>query len=117
MAIGAIPLIPLHPTQLNPDARFQRFGLNDSQLQGKPLVDLVTPETPPSPQPRTVTRSATRPTQPQEPPISKQGPGGNEPKASVSVAQEGPPSYTGKVGNPSGTGTLPKPGSYLNLKA
>ena len=39
MAIGTTPIIPLYRVQPDPNARFQRFGVNDSQLFGKPLVE------------------------------------------------------------------------------
>lgn len=38
MGIGQSPLIPLYRVQADPAARFQRFGANDSQLLGKPLL-------------------------------------------------------------------------------
>lgn len=38
MAIGMSSLIPLYRVQPDPEARFQRFGVNDSQLFGKALV-------------------------------------------------------------------------------
>ena len=41
MAIGMTPLTPLHSVLTDPEARFQRFGSNGSQLYGKPLVDLA----------------------------------------------------------------------------
>jgi len=43
MAIGQVPLIPLYRVQPDPDARLQHFGPNNSQLFGKPLLDLPTP--------------------------------------------------------------------------
>ena len=38
MAIGMTPLIPLDRVVPVPDARLQRFGVNNSLLFGKPLV-------------------------------------------------------------------------------
>jgi hypothetical protein len=38
MAIGFSPIIPLDRVVPDPDARFQRFGVNDTQLFGKPLL-------------------------------------------------------------------------------
>lgn len=40
MGIGFSPLIPLYRVQPNPDERFQRFGVNGSQLYGKPILQL-----------------------------------------------------------------------------
>lgn len=37
MTIAGNPLIPLYQVQADPNARFQRFGRNDSQLFGKPI--------------------------------------------------------------------------------
>lgn len=37
MPISPTPIIPLYRVQASPEARFQRFGVNDSQLFGKPL--------------------------------------------------------------------------------
>lgn len=37
MNLAGSPLIPLYQVQADPDARFQRFGRNDSQLFGKPI--------------------------------------------------------------------------------
>lgn len=40
MGIGQSPLIPLYRLQPDPEARLQRFGVQDAQLFGKPLVNL-----------------------------------------------------------------------------
>lgn len=120
MAIGAIPLIPLHRVLPSPDARLQRFGLNDSQLFGKPLVTLTVPEARPSQLQRKVPHTVVEPIQSQGTPISQQGLGVDKLQLAVSAAPEGVTRYTGQAGNPSGTGgtgTTPKPGTYLNLKA
>lgn len=49
MAIGTTPLIPLNRVLADPEARFLRFGVNDSQLFGKPLVSFPTQPRPPEP--------------------------------------------------------------------
>ncbi len=38
MAIGMTPLIPLDRVIADPAARFERFGVNNNQLFGKPMV-------------------------------------------------------------------------------
>ena len=38
MAIGMTPLIPLDRVIADPAARFERFGINNNQLFGKPMV-------------------------------------------------------------------------------
>ena len=38
MAIGFAPIIPLDRVVPDPNVRFQRFGVNDTQLFGKPLL-------------------------------------------------------------------------------
>lgn len=42
--LAAQPLFPLYPVQRSPEARFERFGQNDSQLFGKPLLQLASKE-------------------------------------------------------------------------
>jgi hypothetical protein len=60
MPIGALPTIPLYRVQPNPDARFQRFGLNDSQLYGKPMAEFSAPAL----RPAQVERTPARPEEP-----------------------------------------------------
>ena len=115
MAIGTTPIIPLNRIQANPDARFLRFGLNDSQLFGKPLVSL--PNRPPPPEPQ-------KPTQRPEP-IRKEpkdtreaAPGiGNDlgkSPATLDLAA----TYSGRAGPvPVPPPSLPKPGSFLDVTA
>ncbi len=38
MALGMTPLIPLNRVVPDPNARFERFGQNDAQLFGKPMI-------------------------------------------------------------------------------
>jgi len=38
MAIGMTPLIPLDRVIADPAARFERFGVNNDQLFGKPML-------------------------------------------------------------------------------
>lgn len=38
MGIGETPLIPLYRVQTDPEARFQRFGVNNGQLFGKSML-------------------------------------------------------------------------------
>lgn len=117
MAIGAMPLTPLYPVQANPDARFQRFGLNDSKLEGKPLLDLTPSEVRPAPPQRTVARPAVQHRSTMETPAAKSEPAMAEPRAADSAAQDWATGYSVKAGSISETGTGAKPGSYVNLKA
>jgi len=41
MAIGFPPIIPLDRVVPDPNARFQRFGIGDTQLFGRPLLTTV----------------------------------------------------------------------------
>lgn len=53
MAVGMAALIPLYRVQPDPNARFQRFGVNDTQLFGKPMIDIGNQATAaPAPPPR-----------------------------------------------------------------
>jgi hypothetical protein len=38
MAIGMTPLVPLYRVMPDPNARYDRFGIDNNQLFGKPLV-------------------------------------------------------------------------------
>ncbi len=106
MAIGASPIIPLHRVLADPEARFQRFGLNDSQLFGKPLVNLA------SPSKRTVAQEA-RP----EETLKKTRGLEAEPSAQGALAPELAPTYSGQAETQTGLASVPKAGSYVNLKA
>ena len=106
MAIGTVPLIPLHRVQSDPNSRFQRFGVDDSQLFGKPLVDFAS-----QPQ-RAVSRTERVPSE-----ELQQGKGQAETELPKSGALELGSTYSGKVENRPGTVAAPKPGSYVNLKA
>ena len=106
MAIGTTPIIPLNRFVPSPDARFQRFGVNDTQLFGKPVVDLAAPKVR-TPQPPTSLPHATA--QAHEAAGSKGG-AGAEPSTSAL-------GYSAKAGNQPGTGAAPKVGTLLNTKA
>lgn len=67
MAVGAVPLIPLYRVQPTPDARLQRFGVNDSQLFGKPLVNVAAPESQPIQAPRVESKARLNALSSQEP--------------------------------------------------
>ena len=114
MAIGTASIIPLNRIAADPSARFQRFGQNDSQLFGKSL-DLA-PQT-------QVTQMARLSSQPQETQASDQvTPAGHVPLAGQSgLTASVPPStawtYAGRSISAAGSGSTPKPGSYLNVKA
>ena len=114
MAIGATPLLPLYRVQPDPNARFQRFGLNDSQLHGKPMVETVTAS--PSSEPkRAVARTTSAKVKVQETPEVKQGVGAEKAKTALSTTPELAPNYSGRTGT--AAGTTPEPGSKLNVKA
>jgi|GEM_PF-519351 len=116
MAIGTAPLIPLHPVLANPEARFQRFGLNDAQLFGKPLVNLKTASRSAQAE-RTTLRKEAETVQPKGAIEGKTVLGAEAARKAASVSPELTPTYTGKAENLQGTATVPKPGSILNLKA
>lgn len=63
MPIGPAPLIPLHRVIPDPEARFQRFGVNDSQLIGKPILSLPAPAKAEEDPKRTRTPEEARPTE------------------------------------------------------
>jgi hypothetical protein len=104
MAIGAIPTIPLYRVQSNPDARFQRFGLNDSQLFGKPMADFTVPAVRPAQVPRTQPR-------PEEAPVRSQPIVTAKPQESPATAV----SYSSR--STSQPGTTAVPGAFVDTKA
>lgn len=117
MAVGMTPLIPLYRVQSDPDARFQRFGMNESQLIGKPMVNLG-PESLPSQPQRTALRTATTHTQPQEEVLEgNRGVRAGRTQPFGSAVAESASGYSRWAGNPLGTWTSTKLGSYLELKA
>jgi len=114
MAIGTTPIIPLYRVQPDPNARFQRFGVNDSQLFGKPLVETAPAAR--AAQPRPVVATATK-AQAQEVPgathAAAEALQGLGKQQTVSPALNTSAAYTGTGGKP----TESKPGSSLNLMA
>jgi hypothetical protein len=86
MAIATAPISPLYRVQTDPAARFQRFGANDSQLFGKPL--LKAPEGRPSQTQATTVRAATEKNQPQGTAEVKQGLAQNQPQPIVPTVQK-----------------------------
>lgn len=106
MAIGAVPLIPMYRVQTNPDARFQRFGLNDSQLYGKPMISFTAPEARPA---HPVVA------QPQAKELAVRSQQGVATKP-VEVP-EWATGYTGWSGAPSAADATAKPGALLDVKA
>lgn len=116
MAVGMTPIIPLYRVQPDPDARFQRFGVNDSQFVGKPMVTFATEARLSQPQ-QTVTRTPTPAAQQQETLEGNRGAGVEQSRALGSTAPEPTYGYSGRSGTSLGTGASPKPGSYLELKA
>ncbi len=114
MALSSMPIIPMNRIQPDPEARFQRFGANNGQLYGKPMVDLVAPKAQASPtQPAVISRTATEQTAVQSAPEDRRGAGVGQGPVPVKVS----PGYSGEAGNPAGAGIVPQPGSYLNTKA
>jgi hypothetical protein len=115
MPVGMAPLIPLNRLQPDSNARFQRFGQNDSQLFGKPL-DLV-PQPQVSQLQKVTPRKPALPVEPQAGPKSERRLAVDEPRPSPFAPSELAPAYLGRAGSPSGTGPTPKLGSNLDLKA
>lgn len=109
MTIGATPLIPLYRVQPIPDARLQRFGVNNTQLFGKPLVEFTTAET------RSSKPAVTRqtPTPLQEALDRNQTSALEPPTLGPAVA----PATTGVSSNLLGSGGATKPGALVDLKA
>jgi hypothetical protein len=115
MAIGFTPIIPMNPVQPNPDARFQRFGTNESHLFGKPLLaDFVAPKAPNSPvQLPTVTSPPATQAPVHQPAVGNPWLG----DSTVAKASMSSPGYSGQVGNRSGVQMTPQLGSKLDIKA
>jgi len=97
MTIGMTPLTPLHPVLTDPEARFQRFGSNGSQLYGKPLVNVAP-----------ATRAAAQPDEA----LSKAERTGTELQKAVPEANPAVPS-----GFKSPSAPVSKAGTYLDLQA
>ena len=111
MTVGLVPLIPLYRVQANPEARFQRFGINDSQLFGKPMVQVTAQEHQPAQPPRVDHRSASS-LQSQDQ-IETRAMTGQEQSRSI---QEAYP-YTQGAGAKPTSARSPKVGSQLDVKA
>lgn len=99
MAIGMTPLIPLDRVIADPAARFERFGVNNGQLFGKPMV--------------TLGGLSTLPVAPRAIPAT--------PKAEAAPAPASPtadqqPVLAKWAGNP-GTGAPATPGALVDMKA
>ncbi|GLH73032.1 hypothetical protein GETHLI_15340 [Geothrix limicola] len=110
MAIGATPLIPLYRVQPIPDARLQRFGVNNAQLFGKPMVEFTAAEAQPS-QPAPARPAASRLQDLQD---RNQNPA-LEPRAFLPDATA--PATAPRSSNPAGLGTASGPGALVDLKA
>ena len=92
MAIGFPPLIPLDRVIPDPNARFERFGEDNTELFGKPLLTSV-----PNYQPSQPAWEATTPDfQPQRAPALA-------------------PDYSMQAGNLAGRGSSPASGTLLDL--
>lgn len=112
MSVGMSPIIPLYRVQTDPNARFQRFGVNDSQLFGKPLLSV--PQAPVTPQEHPVVRKAVVPQQnPEDNAAFKP----EQPLAGALNATASVLGYSVRQETVTQVGTAPKPGSYVNLKA
>jgi hypothetical protein len=112
MALGMTPIIPLNQVLPNPEARFQRFGLNDSKLVGTPVVQLASSRASAAPELPAVRRAST--------PLS--GPAdeiGNPSAAETRAVDAGPSRTAGYtvLGTLQVGGSTPGPGMHLNLKA
>jgi hypothetical protein len=110
MAIGTTPIIPLYRVQPDPNARFERFGLNDSQLFGKPLLETAFQSQPTQSQ-LAAARRATTKVQAQETSAGLREFGQSQ--STVQTASNLSSGYSGRGEHLSET----KPGSSLNLLA
>lgn len=113
MAVGAVPLIPLYRVQPTPDARLQRFGVNDSQLFGKPLMNVAAPESQSIQAQRL--ESKARPKA-----LSSQEPMEGWPQAwldSRTTPPEPSPTYQAASASKSIQNPSSKPGTHLDVKA
>lgn len=97
-------LIPLHRVLTDANDRFQRFGANDSQLYGKPLLNFAS---------QLPARTVRTQAQPQEEPEGL-GMLGAEPSRAGATAV---PAFPAQSEKQLGAGSVPKPGSYLDVKA
>ena len=110
MSVGLSPILPMNQVQPNPEARFQRFGKNDSQLYGSPMVDLTAPK---AQAPKTVLpHTATAQVAGQQ---SLSGNGVPE-TAKMAVSSEPSPTYSARAGSVS-SGRGPQPSSHLDTQA
>jgi len=107
MAIGMTPISPLYRIQPDPNVRFQRFGVNDSQLFGKPLVETGS-QPRPVPTPLELARAAAKPQA-----ATAAAPKQHQPEPAVLAAANQPAGYSAQGGK----ATEAKPGSSLNLTA
>lgn len=103
MSIGMTPLTPLHRVLADPEARFQRFGSNDSQLFGKALVNLA----------QTVSTDVKSTGV-----LSNKGRfAAGQVRTEAATAPEPTPVFLNAVENQTAAASVSKPGTYLDLKA
>ena len=112
MTVGAVPSIPLYRVQPNPEARFQRFGINDSQLFGKPMVRAAAPESRPLQPPRGSPRIVASPLHTQD--LEDRPKAGLDPQTTNLEASL---TYTPGPGTKSASAVSPRIGSQLDVKA
>jgi len=111
MAIGMTPLIPLDRLVPVPDARLQRFGVNNSELFGKPMVTFGGPSLLANP-PGGILAAPQADAAPQAP--DRQASPGADQAAAPALA----PDYSKWTGTGSWTGAAaPAAGSMVDLKA
>jgi hypothetical protein len=113
MAISSAPLIPLYRVQPLPDARLQRFGVNDSQLFGKPMIQIAAPESKPVQSPRVAPHAASSNSGMQDNLDGWQMTGVDSRNAAPEPTQTSLPKATSTAT----TSPAPKPGSHLDVKA
>ncbi len=107
MAIASTPLIPLNQVQADPQARFQRFGVNDARLFGKPIN--FAPEAAPRPQrPRIADRA-----QPKRADETAAGPA----RSALQAIRERPKDFQVPADKPPRAGSAPWIGSNLDVIA
>ena len=116
MAISMAPLIPLNRVVPSPDARFQRFGVNGTQLFGKPMVQLGTEATGDKAH-RTVLPAAPARTALQAGTETQDTRKAGQPAAQAQDLPATASAHSGWAVNRTGPAAASAPGSLVDLKA
>jgi len=113
MTVGAVPLFPLYRVQPTPEARLQRFGVNDSQLFGKAMLRVTVPESQPAQAPQVGTRARANAIPTQDALDGRRQARLDPPTHRL----ESSPTYVAQPGVKSVVNSTPKPGTQLDVKA